>query len=66
MSAVFCGHPTVQPYGPGGFLVCGLCGSEWYAMDKAPIKVLGYTTSAEVDPFPYLLETRKRREKEGL
>jgi len=51
---VYCGHPLAQPYkGPGGYIVCGLCGSEWYSIDPAPIVVLGYTEIDEVPKHPY-------------
>lgn len=50
---VFCSHKTALPYGPGGYLVCGLCGSEWYAQDAAPFITLGVTDPLEVDRYPF-------------
>lgn len=63
---VYCSHSAAQPYGIGGYLVCGLCGREWYSIDPAPLIAIGVTSPAEVDRYPFLIETRKRREREGL
>jgi len=63
---VYCSHGAAQPYGIGGYIVCGMCGKEWYSCDPAPLVVIAVTSAAEVDRYPFLLETRKLREKEGL
>lgn len=63
MSAVYCAHGAVQPYGAGGFLVCGLCGKDWYASDPAPLVIIGFTAASEVSRYPFLEWLRERRDK---
>lgn len=55
---VYCAHASVQPYGPGGYLVCGLCGKEWYSQDAAPTVVLGVTDPKEIVRYPFLRKLR--------
>lgn len=58
---IYCAHPTAQPYGHGGYLVCGLCSKEWYADDPSPLVVIGYTEKADLPRYPFLREVRERR-----
>lgn len=65
MSEIYCAHATARPWGYGGHLVCGLCGSEWYATDPAPLVVIAYTSAADVPRYKYLIEVRERQDNGG-
>jgi hypothetical protein len=52
---IYCAHPGVVPYGPGGYLMCPLCDHDWYAQDPAPLVIIGVTSSALVDRYPFTL-----------
>lgn len=65
MSEIYCAHSTALPHYRGGYVVCGLCGNEWYANDPAPLAVIGVTSAAEVNRYPFLVKMRDRQEKGG-
>lgn len=50
---VYCAHASAVPYGKHGYMVCGLCGKEWYSIDPAPIVVIAVTSVAEVNRYPF-------------
>jgi hypothetical protein len=50
---VYCAHGAAAPYGSYGYMTCGLCGSEWYSQDPAPLVVIGVTSQAEVERYPF-------------
>lgn len=58
---VYCSHPSAQPYGSGGYLVCGICGAEWYTQDPAPLSVIGVTNIREVKRYPFLRSHRDKK-----
>lgn len=60
---VYCAHLQVVPYGSGGYLDCRICNKGWYASDPAPLVIIGYTSEAEVDRYPYLDWLRSLRDK---
>jgi hypothetical protein len=65
VSDVYCIHPFAQPWGYGGYCVCGICGSEWYGTDPAPLVVIGATSAAEVPRYKHLAEIIERQRKDG-
>lgn len=65
MSEVYCLHALARPWNYGGFLICGLCGSEWYSTDPAPLVVIAVTSAAEVPRYKFLLQTRERQDNGG-
>lgn len=52
---VYCTHPDVVPYGSGGFLDCKKCKKGWYAQDPSPFVVIGVTSKADLDRYPFTL-----------
>lgn len=62
---VYCTHTSAKPWGHGGYIVCGLCGSEWYASEPAPFVVIGDTNKADVPRYKFLVETRERQDNGG-
>lgn len=54
--AIYCSHANYKAYGSYGFLVCDMCKSEWYSIDPAPLVVIGYTSRACVDRYPFKKE----------
>lgn len=53
MSNIYCSHAAAAAYGAYGYMVCALCGSEWYSIDPAPFVIIGVTSKAEVDRYPF-------------
>ncbi len=61
---VYCAHSQVVPYGVGGYLDCPTCNHGWYSQDPAPFVIIGYTSEAEIDRYPFYEQVRRNRQQD--